>query len=185
MSRNACFSLTCMLLCLVPVAASAGDKSLGVAYGPTDQVRFSMDWDRWGIYVQPILSWSDSENSGWERLEGGGRGGIYRAYSPFAYKAMECRLVGGAGAHFVLRTMTFKPAGREIKTRQQAFEAWMQPEFRFYQRFSVLLQAQLFRYVIEGPVDEIGDQRAEFEVPDLSLSSLRIGLKYYLPIRRK
>ena len=163
--------------------AAAQTRSIGISYGPTDQVVFSLNWPRWGIYAQPILSYFDRDTH--TELEIGARGGAYLAYTAFSYRQLECRITAGSGIHYARNTRTQKASdfspGFEAEAEQQAGEFWLQPEFRFYGRFGILLQAQVLRYTWEEDSSDLGIQDAGFQTPDLSLSGLRIGFKYYLP----
>jgi hypothetical protein len=179
--RTFWISLPFCLLVISVLPSMAEEKSLAITYGPTQSVQFAFNLKNMGVYLQPIIDYSsdDFRNS----FEYGSRIGVQVGYTAFAFRRLECRLIAGAGGHGVTRRLEFLDQGRirEIfEDRQTAAEVWMQPEFRFYETFGVVLQAQLVRYLFETG-DRSSDRRTvRFETPDLSLGELRIGLRYYL-----
>jgi hypothetical protein len=172
---------------LFPAMSDAREKSLAATYGPSDQVLLSLNWKKFGLYGQPILSYQKSDFQ--TTLELGARSGIFLTYTAFSFREMECRLQAGIGGHSAVRNETRKDPYQdgeiESETRQSAGEIWIQPEFRFYQRFALVLEAQVLRYVFIDDDDlDFHSENAHFDTPDLSLSELRIGLRYYLPFGR-
>lgn len=125
---------------------------MAVAYGPESQVVFAYSQGRFGSYAQPIFSYRNRTNS--SDLEYGARTGALLHYMAFGYKRMECRAQAGAGIHLAKWTREYRlqsapgVAAYELvqERRQWGAEIWVQPEFRFYERFAVLLDAHLLRY---------------------------------------
>ena len=165
----------------------ARNKALAATYGPSDQVLLSLNWKRWGLYGQPILSYQKANSQ--TSLEYGLRAGAFVTYSAFSYRQLECRLQAGAGSHSAIKQETIRDpysnGEYEFERKQGALEIWMQPEFRFYERFALVFEAQVFRYFfIDDDDRDVHSEDARFDTPDLSLSELRIGLRYYLPFGR-
>ena len=170
------------------VAESPTDKSFGVSYGPSEQIQFFLTWKEFGLYTQPIVSFnsrSDDIGSG-ESKELGARYGFFFGYTALTYRQSEFRLLAGAGGHLVHMEQTlesrFAPSDYR-EHRQYAAEIWMQPEFRFFSRFAIILQAQALRYIWETDEADSESTRVHFDTPNLSLSELRVGFRYYFPLR--
>lgn len=164
-------------------SAGAPETSWAISYGPSDQVQLFLSWNGIGLYTQPIIdydSYSDESvvNS---NQETGARFGAFRAFTALSYRQLECRLLAGAGGQYAERENSFESAFRRdyLKSKQYAAELWMQPEFRFFSRFAVILQAQTLRYVWEQGEYDGESNRVNFDTPDLSLSGLRVGFRYY------
>jgi hypothetical protein len=163
----------------------AAHPTLAITYGPTRSVHFALNRKNLGVYLQPIIYYSSDDAR--NRIEYGGRLGIQAGYTAFAYRQFECRLIGGMGWHWasmLYQVIHQDQVLEEFEDRQWAAELWMQPEFRFYERFGMVLQAQIVRYLSEDRDTGPDRQTAQFETPDLSLGELRIGLRYYLPLGR-
>jgi hypothetical protein len=168
-----------------PNSVVAAHPTLAITYGPTRSVHFALNRKNLGVYLQPIIYYSSDDAR--NRIEYGGRLGIQAGYTAFAYRQLECRLIGGMGWHWVTMLDQFihqDQVVEEFEDRQWAAELWMQPEFRFYERFGMVLQAQIVRYLFEDRDTGPDRQTVQFETPDLSLGELRIGLRYYLPLGR-
>jgi hypothetical protein len=177
-TRKSRFAKACLILCL-PMAAAAGEKSLAFTYGPSEQIIASLDRGRWGVYGQPVARYSS--HGGASDLQLGARWGAYLAYTAFTYRALECRLQAGGGAHWVRRTISDPYlGGPEQESDQSALELWMQPEFRFFGRFSIVTESQVLRYAIEEDPGGRKSKNLDFHTPDLSLSGFRVGFRYYL-----
>lgn len=173
----------CLALCILLTSASAGEKSLAFTYGPAEQIIASLDWGRWGVYGQPVARYS--AEGGISDLQLGARWGAYLGYTAFTYRALECRLQGGAGGHWVRRTASDRYGGPDQESDQTAIELWMQPEFRFFGRFSIVTESQVLRYSIEEADAGQEYEHLDFHTPDLSLSGFRVGFRYYFHLGPK
>lgn len=170
------------------VAEAPADKSLAVSYGPSEQVQFFLTRKEFGLYTQPIITFSSRSNdfgtSGFREL--GARYGLFFGFTALTYRQLECRLLAGAGGHYVYRDQTIKNVygpSVHLENRQYAAEIWIQPEFRFFSRFAIILQPQALRYIWETDESDSESTRADFDTPNLSLSELRVGFRYYFPLR--
>ena len=173
-----------------PDTTSAPEHSWAASYGPSDQVQFFLTWNGIGFYTQPIIDFNSQsyDNSSNSSREFGARSGLFKGFTALRYRQLECRLLAGAGGQYVIREITFEsPFSREEnqKSKQYAAELWIQPEFRFFSRFAVILQAQTLRYVWEQGAYGDESTRVGFATPDLSLSELRVGFRYYLLLGSK
>lgn len=173
-----------------PDTTSPPERSWAASYGPSNQVQFFLTWNGVGLYTQPIIdfnSQSYEESSDYTR-ELGVRTGLFIGFTALRYRRLECRLLAGAGGQYVSMEKAFEsPFNREeyLESKQYAAELWIQPEFRFFSRFAVILQAQTLRYVWEQGAYGEETTRVGFATPELSLSELRVGFRYYLPLGSK
>jgi hypothetical protein len=183
--RTLLLRISLALACIPCLAAHAREKSLAVAYGPESQVVFAYNQGRFGAYAQPIFSYRNSTY--FSDLEYGVRTGALLHYTAFTYKRMECRAQAGAGVHLATwnreyRLLSSPGVVTDVpvrKRRQWGAEIWVQPEFRFYERFAVLLDAHSLQYMREEDWSGEESDRSGFITPDLSLSELGFGLRYY------
>lgn len=174
-------SRTVPLILLCACLPSAREQSLGFAYGPSNQLQLSVNRDLWGLYVQPILAFrSDPSRDEWEY---GGRFGLQYHYTAFTYRKFECRAQLGAGMHLVRRTdeQVIQNIPDSYEQSQTGAEIWMQPEFRFYQRFAMLLEMHILRFVHESDGADRDFETITFQTPELSISKFRFGVRYYWP----
>lgn len=174
----------------VPDTTSPPERSWAASYGPTDQIQFFLTWNGIGLYTQPIIDFNSQsdDNHAYSSRELGVRTGLFTGFTALRYRQLECRLLAGVGGQYVLREKTFEsPYSREeyLESKQYAAELWIQPEFRFFSRFAVILQAQTLRYVWEQGDYGEESNRVGFATPELSLSELRVGFRYYLPFGSK
>ena len=169
-------------LCLTAILPAA-EKSVSLAYGPRNQLVINLNRNRFGTYFQPILQYSGSTES--TDLEVGGRLGFLYTYTALSWKDFECRAQVGAGAHLARRMDWRKPpyegAGDRWESSQEGVEVWIQPEFRFRERFALLLDAHFLRYLRETDVFDRDVHGVGFVTPDYSLGEVGFGIRYYLP----
>ncbi len=169
----------------------AEEKSLGIGYGPTDNLNFTWNRNAWGLYASPFWSYKKNDYSSQENYSL--RCGPLYSYTAFAYRQAEVRAQFGLGLGTAVMRINdqvyYSPAPPQFSlthTQTQAgLELWIQPEFRFYQRFSLLLEANIFRYVWEESFSGAETTEYNFITQDFSVSGLKVGLRYYFQFLRK
>ena len=177
------------LICLAAAAAhaislpgaSSPERSLSIGYGPSSQFHVGFDRGPWGAYAYPFARIFEGE---YNRVhEYSIRVGNRYSYPAFTYRQMECRGQLGAGFHGGWQNWQYTYAP-DNNLYQYGFDISLQPEFRFYQRFALLLEAAVFNYTWQNEPNGRESHSDEFESRDFSLSELKLGLRYYFQFRK-
>ncbi|MDB5050585.1 MAG: hypothetical protein JWO30_3656 [Fibrobacteres bacterium] len=172
---------TTLLMSIPSGGAFAGERSLAIGYGPANSVHLTLNRNDFGLYANPFVSYHNADYYS-QRESAIHLGGMY-SYRAFTYRQMECRAQLGAGVHgaYLLIKDDYTP---DHENRQWGVEAWIQPEFRFYERFALLLEANVLKYTWEQDDRNQEYRTQEFSSPDFSVSELKVGFRYYFQFRK-